>query len=84
MALVTPEGTSIKAICFCEEEKEIYFPCPDERLAMEQLEWLFRHLRDHNAVYFNAPFNLNVTVMDKEFTFETGGDLDPSFSPQGD
>ena len=60
--------SSIKAICYCKEEKEIYFPCEDIALMREQLEWLFRHLRDHKAVYFESPFDLNITTMKVDWT----------------
>ncbi|MHA1288093.1 MAG: hypothetical protein ACTSPB_11885 [Candidatus Thorarchaeota archaeon] len=77
------EGTnSIKVQCYCGEEKEIYFPCPDESLAREQLEWMFRHLRDHKGLYHDTPFDLKVTTMAVNWTIEEGTDLSSPSLPQ--
>jgi len=63
MALSEPimePSIEIEAICYCGEKTKLYFPCSD-RVAQEQMRWLFEHLADHKAVYHEAPFSLDIT-----------------------
>lgn len=51
-----------KLICFCGEEKIIYYPISDTKIIERQLEWIMDHLIEHNGMYYNRPFSTRVKI----------------------
>ena len=74
MAEPMEPSIEIEATCYCGEKTKLYFPCSN-RVAQEQMKWLFEHLADHKAVYHETPFNLKIAPLDpKKYPIDKGTD----------